>query len=364
MKIGIDARSLRREGVGRYIRDLVSHLPKVAPEHDYHVYLPRAESVDGLQLDSPCMQFHRALPTPWFQRQVARDRLDLYHATDHWYIPLPKPCRLVPTFHDLMVRTYPQALSLKARVYSRLITPVCVAVADRIITVSRFNEREILRYYPGAMGKIAVIPHGIHPSFGPQHDPEVLRRIRERNGIRARYFLFVGSLKKHKNVPRLLQAFALLPERLRSTLTLVIAARMEPQFSGIVQKVQDHGIGGAVKFVGYLPPEELAPLYRGAVAFITVSLYESFCYPVVEAMACGTPVIAPNHLALPEVTQGAALLVNPLDPTAIREAMERVATGEQLRADLIQKGLRRARDFTCQATAGRVAKVYHEVLSR
>lgn len=364
MKIGIDARSLRREGVGRYIRDLISHLPQVAPEHDYHVYLPETGSVDGLQLDSPRVHFHRALPTPWFQRQVARNGLDLYHATDHWYIPLPKPCRLVPTFHDLMVRTYPRALSLKARLYSRLMTPVCVAVADRIITVSRFNEREILRYYPKASGKIIVIPNGIHPAFASQHDPERLRRIREREKIPARYFLYVGSLRKYKNLHRLLKAFSLLPVWLRSTVGLVVAARVEPQFSGILQVARDLGLHEAVRFVGHLPPEDLAPLYSGAIAFITVSLYESFCYPAVEAMACGTPVIAPDHLALPEVTQGAALLVNPLDPTAIREAMERMASDEGLRQRLIEDGLGRAKDFTCQATAEQVAKVYCSVFSR
>ncbi|HWT79986.1 MAG TPA: hypothetical protein VN648_14465, partial [Candidatus Methylomirabilis sp.] len=85
MKIGIDARSLRREGVGRYIRDLVSHLPEVTPEHDYCVYLPKAGSMDGFQPNSPRVHFHRARPTPWFHRQVVQERLALYHATDHWY---------------------------------------------------------------------------------------------------------------------------------------------------------------------------------------------------------------------------------------------------------------------------------------
>ncbi len=364
MRIGIDARSLRREGVGRYIRDLVSHLPRVTPEYDYHVYLPGVGCVDGLQLDSTHVHFHRARPAPRFQRQVARDRLDLYHAADHWYIPLPKPCRMVPTFHDLLVRTYPQALSLKARVYSRLMTPICVAVADRIITVSRFNEGEILRYYPKASGKVTVIPNGIHPVFASQHDPERLRMIREREKIPVRYFLYVGSLRMYKNLHTLLKAFSLLPGPLRSTVGLVVAARVEPQFSGTLQTARDLGLHEAVKFVGHLPPEELAPLYGGAIAFVTASLCESFCYPAVEAMACGTPVIGPNRLALPEVTQGAALLVNPLDPTAIREAMERMADDDAMRQRLIEAGLRRARDFTCQATAERVAKVYHEVLSR
>jgi glycosyltransferase involved in cell wall biosynthesis len=174
----------------------------------------------------------------------------------------------------------------------------------------------------------------------------------------------VGSLKKYKNLPRLLKAFALLPERLRSTLALVVAARMEPQFSGIVQTVRDLGIGGAVKFVGYLPPEHLAPLYSGAVAFVTVSLYESFCYPAVEAMACGTPVIAPDHLALPEITQGAALLVNPRDPAAIKGAMERMVTDKGLRQRLIEDGLRRSRDFSCWAATEQVAKVYCSASSR
>ncbi|HWT80361.1 MAG TPA: glycosyltransferase family 1 protein, partial [Candidatus Methylomirabilis sp.] len=264
----------------------------------------------------------------------------------------------------LMVRTYPQALPLKARVYSRFMTPLYVAAADRIITVSRFNEREILRYYPRASGKITVIPNGIHLAFAPRHDPEHLRRIREREKIPARYFLYVGSLRKYKNLHRLLKAFSLLPGALRTTVSLVVAARVEPQFSGILQAARDLGLHEEVRFVGHLPPEELAPLYSGAIAFITVSLYESFCYPAVEAMACGTPVIAPDRLALPEITQGAALLVNPLDPTAIREAMERLADDEAMRQRLIEDGLRRARDFTCQAMAEQVAKAHHEVLSR
>ncbi len=363
MKIGIDARSLHRAGVGRYIRDLLTHLPQVAPEHEYHVYMSETRCVDGIQLDSPGVQFHRAQQAPRFQRQVAQDGLDLYLATDHWYIPLPKPCRMVPTFHDLMVRTYPRALSLKAWAYSRLMTPICVAAADRIITVSRFNEREILHYYPKASGKITVIPNGIHPTFAPQHDPEPLRKIREREKIPARYFLYVGSLRKYKNLRRLLKAFSLLAGPLRSTVGLVVAARVEPQFSDILQVARNLGLYEAVRFVGHLPPEELALLYSGAIAFITVSLYESFCYPAVEAMACGTPVIAPNHLALPEVTQGAALLIDPLSPEAITDAMERMATDEAMRQLLVEKGLRRAKDFTCRATAEQVAKVLCDVLS-
>ena len=370
MKIGIDARFLRSEGVGRYIEELVQHLPKVDPGNRYHMYCTAEAEKRRLMSEAPNLKASilPAMPfSPWEQPlltlRLRKDRLALFHATNCWTAPLFSPCPVVVTVHDVFHRRLPEAVSFKARVYGHLFFPLALARAERIIAVSRFTAEELLRYYPKTAGRITVIYHGMNPVFTPLRDSEHLRTFREKYEIPPRYFLYVGSPRRYKNLTGLLEAFSLLPRHLQSTLAMVIRAS-GPQLPDLVRRARAFGLQEKVRFIEWLPSEDLVPLYSGALAFVTVSLYESFCYPVVEAMACGTPVIAPNHLALPEITQGAALLVDPHDLQAIKEAMERVATDDSLRGDLVEKGLQRAKDFPWRGASEEVVRVYHEVLSR
>lgn len=234
MRIGIDARSIHHEGVGRYIRELIKHLSRIDHKNEYIVYFSSQESITKDIIESS--NFHGVfLPVtiydlhkqPYLWYRIHRDRLDVFHATDHWLVPFFSPCPLIITVHDTLVKTERKSLPYKVLVYGAFITRIALAVSDKILTISDFTKKEIFDLYPRAGKKISVIYHGVGPEFRPV--PET-PRVRNKYRLTKKYFLYVGSLKSHKNIPRLIEAFSRLPSMLREETDLVIAARLEPRF--------------------------------------------------------------------------------------------------------------------------------------
>ena len=285
----------------------------------------------------------------------------LLHSLDH-VAPAWGPWRSVVTLHDLAFLLYPGTHTAASRAYYAA-TGESVRRAERVIAVSQRTASDAVRLLGVDPARIRVVHEAAAPEFSPRPRARLFP-LAERLGFDpdpARpYVLFVGTLEPRKNVPLLLEAFALLRRDLDAQL-LVVGARGwldEPIYAAHARS----GVGEAARFVGSLGEEELALLYSHAGVFALPSLYEGFGLPVLEAMACGAPVVCSNAGPLPEVAGDAAILLEPDDPTAWAASMRNVLTNGRLADDLRQRGFERARAFDWQQTALATREVYREAL--
>ncbi|MGB2876239.1 MAG: glycosyltransferase family 1 protein [Gaiellaceae bacterium] len=330
LRVGLDVTplALTRAGVARHIRGLVEAL-----EDEPDVELRRYSFGGGARALVPFRDagwYLAALPA-----LARRDRLDVLHCPSQ-RAPIRSAVPVVVTIHDLAVLRHPETFNAWTRAYSRATLPGVVRAAARVIAVSEFTRRELVELLGVPEEKIRVIPNGVGEPFRPEGEAE-----------RGDYVLAVSTLEPRKNLERLVEAFG--HAELNGTQLVVAGARGWGD-------VRVSGKG--VRWLGGVTDEQLARLYRGAGCVAYVSLYEGFGLPVLEAMACGAPVVTTRNGAAEELTEGAAVLVDPLDPEAIAaglaEALER-------RAELRERGLERARQFDWRRVGRETVEVYREV---
>jgi glycosyltransferase involved in cell wall biosynthesis len=234
--------------------------------------------------------------------------------------------------------------------------------AARVVTVSEHARADLLALWPWLVPeRIVAIPNGVSAAFRPLDDAS--RRVADRFGIEAPYALALGALQPRKNVPRLLEAWATLKARAPGPELLVLAGKPKQDADRYRALAARFGIADEVRFLGHVEAgEPLVELIAGARALVDVSLYEGFGLPVLEAMACGTPVVAADATALPETAGEAGLLVDPLSPGAIADGLATLLRRPSERERRVELGLRRAATFTWQRTAERTAEVWLDVL--
>jgi glycosyltransferase involved in cell wall biosynthesis len=245
--------------------------------------------------------------------------------------------------------------------YARASIALAARRANRVMTVSESSKRDILRFVDIPADKIDVIYNSYDERFSVEPDPEDVVRVEERYQLQGEFVLYAGTVKPHKNLERLIEAFDLVRKGGLDHLTLVLLGDEISKYTALRRAVHRHQLHKHVRFLGYMPQETLAVMYRLARLFVFPSLYEGFGLPPLEAMASGTPVVTSNVSSLPEVTGDAAVLVNPYDPAAIAEGIRRVLTDEALRADLKRRGLQRARQFSWEGSVRRIHDIYRAV---
>ncbi|MCX6816312.1 MAG: glycosyltransferase family 1 protein [Candidatus Beckwithbacteria bacterium] len=353
MRIGIDiSQIVYQTGVSRYTTELVKHLLKIDHQNEYFLYAGSWRQRQFLKdFFNQVKTGKSTLKLSWFSPKLAdlfwnrlnlwppADSLDVFHASN-WVLPRTKS-KLVTTIHDLTFLKYPKTLpAYLVAVHTRHLQRA-KKYADQIITVSQSTKKDLIDYGIPAT-KIKVVYEAASPIFKPVNPSAAKRKY----SLTKPYFLSVGTLEPRKNIKNLIKAFALLPKRYSPE--LVIAGKF-----GWGENYPNH-LG--VKFIGFIPDEDLAGLYSGAKAFIYPSLYEGFGLPVLEAMSCGCPVITSNLSSLPEVGGDAALYVNPEDIKAISQAMIVVP-----KLNLREKSLAQAKKFSWQNSARETLKIYQEV---
>ena len=367
MRIGIDARKLHDFGIGTYIRNLLRHLARLDGDTEFVVL---AHPADCEAVGSLGENF-RAVPEWAANYSVAeqiriplalrRERVMLFHAP-HYVLPPLVRCRSVVTIHDCIHLMFPQYLPGRlALVYARTSIALASRRATRVLTVSESSKRDILRFVDVPTDKIDVIYNAYDERFGVEPREEDVIRVRERYQLHDEFVLYAGNVKPHKNLERLIEAFDLVRKRGLDHLKLVLIGDEISRYAALRRAVHSHQLHKYVRFLGYLPEETLAVMYRLAGVFVFPSLYEGFGLPPLEAMASGTPVVTSNVSSLPEVAGEAAVLVDPYRPEAIADGIERVLSDETLRRDLRAKGLARARQFSWEASVTRVREIYGEV---
>jgi glycosyltransferase involved in cell wall biosynthesis len=368
VRIGIDARKLHDFGIGTYIRNLLRELGKMDQDTEY-VILCRPQ--DDAAVRAFGANFRPVIETagnyslaeqiriPWALR---RERVDLFHAP-HYVLPPLVQCPSVVTIHDCIHLMFPQYLPNRwALAYARTSITQAAKRSTRVLTVSESSKRDIQRFVDIPPGKVDVIYNSYDPRFGIEPDAETVHRVRERYQLQSEFVLYAGNVKPHKNVERLIEAFHIVRSRGLDQLKLVLIGDDISRYTALRRAVHRHQLHNYVRFLGYVPEETLAVMYRLAGAFVFPSLYEGFGLPPLEAMASGTPVVTSNVSSLPEVAGDAAELVDPYSAEAIAEGMYRVLTDHDLRATLRRRGPEHARQFSWESSVRRVREIYGQVL--
>jgi glycosyltransferase involved in cell wall biosynthesis len=367
VRIGIDARKLHDFGIGTYIRNLLRQLARLDRVTEFVLFC-RPEDIPALK---SLGENFRAVAetasnyslTEQFRIPLAlkREGVTLFHAP-HYVLPPLVHCRSVVTIHDCIHLMFPQYLPSRfALAYARASMSLASRRATRILTVSESSKRDIIKFFGTDPKKIDVIYNAYDERFGVEPREEEVVRVRERYQLQSEFVLYAGNVKPHKNLERLIEAFHLVRNRGLHHLKLVLIGDDISRYAALRHAVHRHQLHKYVRFLGYLPEETLAVMYRLAGVFVFPSLYEGFGLPPLEAMASGTPVVTSNVSSLPEVAGDAAVLVDPYDPASIADGIYRVLADEGLRRDLRRRGLTRARQFSWETSVRRVQEIYREV---
>ncbi len=368
MRIVLDARKLHDFGIGTYIRNLATGLGALDSTTDY-VLLTKPGDTDALSFIGTNFRsiVESAKPysvaeqwrIPWV---VARARADLLHEP-HYVLPPLVRCRTVVTIHDCIHLRFPEYLpSRAALVYANTMIRLAARKADRVLTVSEASKRDILHFTGVAADKVTVIYNGLDARFAAAPDATAIERVQQRFQLDHPFVLYVGNIKPHKNLERLIAAFAAARPDGPDGLKLVVIGDETSNYPSVRQAVHRHRLDKHVRFFGFQPAATLVVFYRLARAFVFPSLYEGFGLPPLEAMANETPVVTSNVSSLPEVAGDAALLVDPYDVASIAEGIRRAVTDEALRQTLIARGRERARHFSWAKAAADTLAVYRDVL--
>ncbi|MBV7329622.1 glycosyltransferase family 4 protein [Chloroflexi bacterium TSY] len=283
----------------------------------------------------------------------------IYHATEHLLPSLSTPTVL--TIHDLIFERYPKHHTRKNVLFLKFAVPLFVKAAQQIIAVSEHTKRDLIQLYRTPEHKVDVIYEGLDDEFSPAN-PNDVETIRDRYSPNRPYLLMVGSLNPRKNHAASMKALARLKARGYSH-RLVIAGGSGWMFESVRQLVDRLQLENDVAFVGYVPESELPALYTGADCVLVPSIYEGFGFSVLEAMACGTPVVCSNVSSLPELAKDAALVVSPNDIDAITNAIYQILSQPNVAANLKATGIERAARFRWETCAAQTVELYQNLMN-
>jgi glycosyltransferase involved in cell wall biosynthesis len=371
MKVGIDSHSAEREGEGNstYCRRLISgllegngggELTLFAADPAYGFYRslegPRRPRVVRVAQGAGIARLGFALG-----RAAARAGVDCLHT--QYFAPLGYHRPLVVTIHDLSYLHVPDAFPQVLRLALRVLVPRSVARASHIVTDSEFSRRDIAQRYGLGPQQITAIPLAAPATLGPA-SPENTTTTLARYGLRPGFVFTLGRLNRRKNLDRLIRACTLLRDQEFADLQLIIAGKPDFGAQRVLAQTRRLSHESLVRWVGLLPEEDLPAFFTGAGVFVYPSLFEGFGLPILEAMACGAPVVASDRAAMPELLGDAGLLVDPEDVAALATAMGRVLRDRSLASELGRRGLERSRHYSWAETARRTLAVYRTAAAR
>ncbi len=361
--IGIDARMVRHTGIGTYLRGLLGALDSTALPGPATLYGPADllrpyAHFSHQPFDAPIYGLREQASYPSFLKHCG-----LWHAP-HYNVPLFKGrTKLVVTIHDLIHWIYRgRFYSPRQAFYAGKMLACAVKSADHILTVSENTRTDLMHYFGADSRKLTVTPEAADPRFKPCSDRGAVEVFKKRLDLPENYFLYVGSLKPHKNVLWLARLFRELFCAGRIKASLVIAGRKDKKYPKGYEELAALESGQGLCLVSGLGDEDLQSLYHGALALLHPSLYEGFGLTLLEAMASGLPVAAFRAASIPEVTGEAALLADPDAQDEFGRMIQRLEREPFLREDLQQKGLLQAAKFSWGCMAAQTAEVYRNVL--
>lgn len=385
MKIGIDIRPLyvsssRVRGIGVYVVNLIRELRNLR-RHEFVLYTFSSQIANFLRTMPIIHNRQRTLQ--WVERgewlihnyllmknKVRSQNIAVFHSTDPLFIlPTTKQCKAVATVYDVIPLLF-QEDYMHRNFYGRYLYKKALSnlfYVNKIITLSYTSREDIHRLLGIPKEVIAPIYLGVDPCFAPLCAQYIIEAVKKKFNIKNMYILYVGGVDHRKNILTLLEAFKILRQRLRGKITFALAGNdinyNVPQRLKILRKIDELGLTQYVTLCGYVTAEELNALYNGAELFCFPSLYEGFGLPIIEAMACGVPVVTSKIPSLEEIAGRAAYLVNPQSAEDIAEGMFQVISNPDIRDSLIKKGFENVKRFSWAKTARETLKIYKEVVN-
>ncbi|MBU1045151.1 MAG: glycosyltransferase family 4 protein [Candidatus Omnitrophica bacterium] len=371
MNIVIDALEANlnnKVGMGNYADNLIRALALIDQKNDYTLYVKNPANKDSLvkqnnfkykQLASPLIRSF------WSQCRIPleliRVKPDLLHVPTGHKVPFNCPQHTVVTIHDLAFLKFPDYFKTSVKWRCEQFTRHAVLKAEKIIAISESTKKDIIDYYKVDPKKVEVIYHGVEDDFKPGVSQEKIDLVCEKHGITLPFILFVGVLQPRKNISCLIRAFKQVVEAGKD-MQLVIAGGKGWMYDEILNTARLSGIRERIIFTGYTPKSDVICLLNAAKVFVLPSLYEGFGLPILEAMACGVPVIASHVSSMPEIVQDAGILIDPDNQQKITQALLDILNNQNLAQILIAKGLKIAQSFTWEKTARKTLKLYESML--
>lgn len=374
--IGIDYTAAYEQGagIGRYVRELIRALAALDGTTSYRLFVAGATHQTLPPSPGPNFTWTPTRVTPlWFARLWHRlqmplpvetfvGRVCLFHATDFTLPPTLPGTRTLLTVHDLSFVRAPETTTPVLKAYLDAVVPRSVRRATHVLADSQATKDDLIALYGTPADKITVLVGGVQPEFRPVMDMAARAAARQRYAVPDGPYIFsVGTVQPRKNYARLIAALARLGTAY-ADYHLVIAGGRGWLDEPIYRAVREHGLEGRVHFIGFVRDDDLPALYSDAVCLAYPSLYEGIGLPVLEAMACGTPVVTSAISSMPEVAGDAAILVDPYDIDAIADGLCRLLDDSTLRAELVTRGLRQAARFTWERAAAQLLAVYQQMI--
>jgi len=380
MHIGIDIRSLIEKtpsGVTEYTTQILTGLVRLDKENQYLLFYNSWHSLPPKFLDLlkysnvsfkifhwPNKLFNSSLTLFDFPRiDKLLGGVDLLFIPNLNFIAWSKKCKKVITVHDLSFERYPSFYSSKGRYWHKITNPRKIFhEADKIIAVSENTKNDLIKLYSINTNKIKVIYSGINPDFFKVLDQTVLNVIKEKYKIIKPYIFTLGNLEPRKNIESLILGFDCLKRKYKIDYQFVIAGgEAWTQNKKIYDLAKKSYISDGIRFLGYIPAEDKMALYQAANIFVYPSFYEGFGFPPLEAMASGVPVICSDSSSLPEIVSNAVLLFDPYDINQLAETIHQVLTDDNLKRNLIEKGIEQVKSFSWEKVARETLELFKEV---
>jgi glycosyltransferase involved in cell wall biosynthesis len=367
LRIGIDVHSIgsHKGGNETYYRELVRELVKVRCDHRFFLYYTHPVTAQQIAAD-PRIVLQRLSPAhpllripftiPWRSRL---DQLDVFHA--QFIVPPFLKCKTVTSIFDIAFERFPQFFNAGQRAWLKMLIPSSARRADHIITLSEHSKIDIVRLYGIPEEKITVTHLAAGAEFFPRDKEKAQEKLAQKYGLPKDFILYLGRLQARKNLTRLVEAYAHV-RKAGFCQKLVIAGKRDFLFEPVCSRIKELRLEEHVLLPGYVAAEDVPIFYSAADVFIFPSLYEGFGLPVIEAMACGVPVITSIGSSLEEVAGDAALLIDPLDELSIAQALKQVLGDSGLRERLGRAGLDRSKQFDFESAARRTIAVYEHVM--
>ncbi|KKR83712.1 MAG: Glycosyl transferase group 1 [Candidatus Daviesbacteria bacterium GW2011_GWA1_41_61] len=363
MRIGIDVRPLigQRAGIGYYVYGLLIGLNKRAANNEFYLYAD-----NDFEINLPNLKIHKKVIKNsgilWHflvVLDILINKIDLYHSTHSFIIPVILGNRTITTFLDASSILFAQTHSLKVKFLGRLLFSLAAKRTGKVLAISQSTKNDIIKIAKVNKDKISVIYCAVDDSYRPIPN-ESVKKILSKYNLPARYLLYNATLEPRKNPLRLIEAYYQLKTKHPKMKPLVMVGKKGWLYEEIFELVKKLRLGKDVIFTNWVPDEDLPALYSGALILVYPSLFEGFGLSLLKAFACGTPVVTSKISSMPEVSRGAAILVDPYDSGDIATAVWKVISNKKLADDLRKKGFERVKKFSWQRTARKTLEVYRQ----
>jgi len=371
LRLGIDAREIQDgiyTGIGRPLANFLQYFSGLKNDDTCILFTTKKIPIDfGAKVSNAVIAGSNTFIWDQWQlpQALKRQKVDIFYSP-YYKIPLLKPCVTVSAILDLMYIAYApyyKAMSPLGKLYYAVFGRLYTRRSDKILTSSKYSKKDIVRIYGVDEGKIMVIPLSVADFYFVPQETSMIEAVNKKFNIKARYILYMGNFKEHKNIACLVHAFAAIALEFPGV-NLVLAGPKEHTYAGLVKIIQNNRLTDRVIFTGKIMESDNPQyLYQGAEVFVMPSLYEGFGLPPLEAMAGGVPVIASKATSLAEVMGDAGVLVNPNSASEIAGAIKKILQDPALKNELIKKGLARARAYETNKVAQEMydflINVYH-----